>query len=206
MDELVKKLLTKTPEPVDQKVRKKFLSDIPDRIKEEHELDVPSTEKRVSDFVEKLIARKGLHNKLLYQEGHHLLTDLSLDISGFTDQWRIDSYVKLIGLILIFWLYERLDNIDDKLLKAAVLKELARRHGEDSKRTEKRDDRLDKLAFQGAVRVNIEGYDTVEAAVQDLQVKPQFSGYNTKTLWKWARAAWTKPLRKGRPRKGKNNM
>lgn len=207
MDER-EKLLRKIVEPVceEREGWKKLLSNFPDQVNEHRKPEIISPEKRVTDLAYKLVAGKGSLNEPLYLEGHQLLTELSLGIRGFTDQWGSDSYRKLISLILLFLLHERENNVENRYLQAAVLKELTRRQSEYSKRTEKRNDRVDKPVFQEAVRANIEGYDTVEDAVQDLIIKPRFSEYEPDTLWNWAREVWPTPPRKGRPpKKGNNN-
>ena len=73
---------------------------------------------------------------------------------------------------------------------------------QDKERVTNRKDQVDKRAFQEAVKINMDDYDTKADAVRDLRIKPQFENYSSAQLEKWVTSdVWTKPKQIGRPKK-----
>ncbi|WP_133719222.1 hypothetical protein [Methylocaldum gracile] len=71
----------------------------------------------------------------------------------------------------------------------------------DKDRIAYRQDQIDKRAFQKALLSNIDSYVTISEAIRDLRIKPRFQNYPDKTMRIWANKVWTKPKKRGRPRK-----
>lgn len=155
------------------------LSDFPRKKKTEEEKKAEEIKKRADGLLKKMEERTG---KSL-------------------EQFDKSYLIHLIREIIVLLCHDRavLRTATQYLTVTSSL--IKKRSFVDSKRTEKRDDRIDKQAFQGAVRLNIETYDRVEDAVQDLIIKPAFAKYKPKTLWRWAREVWSKPTKSGRPPK-----
>jgi len=111
---------------------------------------------------------------------------------------------EMFSLMKKIWVEERPHDLWKRSLSnlAPLVKQLVESQKSEQKAPmANRADQIDKRAFQAAVRTNQEDYSTIAEAVRDLQDKPQFKRYREKTLRKWARPVWTKPIQVGRPPK-----
>lgn len=62
-----------------------------------------------------------------------------------------------------------------------------------------RRDQLDKAAYQAAIKDG--DYPTIAAAVRDMRANLQWENYPDRTLNKWTKEVWEKPIQIGRPKK-----
>ena len=133
--------------------------------------------------------------KHLANSADELLNAISCEL-GDSPDWQSVARLLALELVTLKHRHDAITDVGNQFLKKYRIK-----RQQEKQRVANRTDQQHKRQFQSTIVEYSDDYPTIQSAIDDLKVKPEFSPYNEQTLRIWARGVWPKQTKQGRPKK-----